>query len=101
MDDADETADSDKAGHKRTVKYTHKALEERLNRLIHLRKSKITIHMNEIDKLKENDAQVEKVEQEVLTKLSKLYQECMELNENIQEMFLVGLLKSSGFLTQY
>ncbi len=42
--------------HKRTVKYTHKALEERLNRLIHLRKSKITIHMNEIDKLKENDA---------------------------------------------
>ncbi len=31
MDDADETADSDKAGHKRAVKYTHKALEERLN----------------------------------------------------------------------
>ncbi len=98
MDDADETADSDKAGHKRTVKYTHKALEEHLNRLIHLRKSKITIHMNEIDKLKENDA---KVEQEVLTKLTKLYQECMELNENIQEMFLAGLFKSSGFLTQY
>ncbi len=98
MDDADETADSDKAGHKRAVKYTHKALEERLNRLIHLRKSKITIHMNEIDKLKENDA---KVEQEVLTKLTKLYQECMELNENIQEMFLAGLFKSSGFLTQY
>ncbi len=98
MDDADETADSDKAGHKRTVKYTHKALEERLNRLIHLRKSKITIHMNEIDKLKENDA---KVEQEVLTKLTKLYQECMELNENIQEMFLAALFKSSGFLTQY
>ncbi len=98
MDDADETADSDKAGHKRAVKYTHKALEERLNRLIHFRKSKITIHMNEIDKLKENDA---KVEQEVLTKLTKLYQECMELNENIQEMFLAGLFKSSGFLTQY
>ncbi len=97
MDDADETADSDKAGHKRAVKYTHKALEERLNRLIHLRKSKITIHMNEIE-LKENDA---KVEQEVLTKLTKLYQECMELNENIQEMFLAALFKSSGFLTQY
>ncbi len=53
--------------------------------------------MNEIE-LKENDAQVE---QEVLTKLTKLYQECMELNENIQEMFLAGLFKSSGFLTRY
>ncbi len=91
MDDADEAADSDKAGHKRAVKYTHKALEERLNRLINLRKSKmaqITIHMNEIDKLKDNYENVEKVEQEVLTKLTKLYEEFMELNENIQELLL-------------
>ncbi|KAL0157129.1 hypothetical protein M9458_048375, partial [Cirrhinus mrigala] len=91
MDDADETADSDKDGHKRAVKYTHKALEARLNRQVNLRKAKmaqITIHMNEIDKLKENDENVEKIEQELLTQLNKLYQEFIELNDNVQELLL-------------
>lgn len=91
MDDAEEIADSDKVGHKRAVKYTHKAQEERLNRLVNLRKSKmaqITIQMKEIDKLKENDENVEKIEQEVLTMLTKLYQEFIELNENTQELLL-------------
>lgn len=89
MDDAEEIADPDKDGQKREPKYTQKALEERLNRLVNLRKSKmaqITIQMKEIDKLKENDENVEKIKQEVLSTLTKLYQEFIELNEKLQEL---------------
>ncbi len=53
--------------------------------------------MNEIDKLKENDAKVEKVEQEVLTKLTKLYQECMELNKTFKRCYWMVCLKVVAF----
>lgn len=50
--------------------------------------AQITIQMKEIDKLKENDENVEKIKQDVLTMLTKLYQELIELNENIQKHLL-------------
>ena len=75
--------------HKRERKLTPKAMEEKLQRLISQRKSKMTqlvIKMKEIDNMKKNGEHVDKVEQEILHGFFKLYEEFTQLNDEVMQL---------------
>lgn len=70
--------------HKRELKPTEKAKEERLHRLNGLRRAKLgqlTKKVNELKRLKENDSNVDKVEEEILNDFAKLYGEFNDINK--------------------
>lgn len=74
---------------KREPKYTQRALEEKLHRLISHRKSKmaqITAKMKEIDNMKNNEEHFRNVEEEILPHFVTLYEELIMLNESVVKM---------------
>nr|XP_049612597.1 uncharacterized protein LOC125990036 isoform X1 [Syngnathus scovelli] len=74
---------------KREPKYTQKALEEKLQRLIGQRRAKmahITAKMKEMDNMKNNEEHVDKRESETLQSFYKLHEEFILLNNNIVQM---------------